>query len=170
MSRVPLHNVRVLTLREIAEMWAPEAEIPVSLMLRELRLAAVNIPRRSKGLDHIPPDTPDEELPNPDERVDREWLIQFCSKQGWEEPFFWRSEARDTDRYPGRPSIRRAIVQKLEDRANSGQIADSLAEEARQLLAWAEESYRGDPGVPGKAASIENQIRDRYRELKNQAR
>lgn len=167
MSRVPLHNVRVLSLREIAEMWAPEAEIPVSLMLRELRLAAVNIPRRWENLDHIPPDTPDDQLPDPDQRVDRQWLMEFCDKQeGWREPNFWRSETRESDRYPGRPSIKRAILQKLKERAVSGEIAGSLAKEAQQLLAWAEATHPSAPGLPSKPASIENQIRDTYRELR----
>lgn len=171
MSRVPLHNVRVLTLREIAEMWAPEAEVPVSLMLRELRLAVVNIPRRWEGLDHIPADTPDEQLPDPDEKVDRQWLMEFCDKQeGWREPSFWQREKKESERYPGRPSVKPAILQKLKDRADAGEMAQSLADEARQLLAWATETYQGQPGVPSKSTSIENQIRATYRELREKAR
>ena len=57
MTRVSLNPVRILTLRELADMWASEAEIPFSVMLRELRLAAFNAPRRWQGKDHIPPDT-----------------------------------------------------------------------------------------------------------------
>lgn len=164
MPRISLERVRMLTLREIAEMWAPTAEIPVSLMLRELRYAVINIPRlkAGEGLFDVPP--PDDQLPNPDERVDRQWLMEFCSKQGWSEPEFWSENIPIGPSFPGRSSIMRAIVQELEYRAEQGQLELTLAEQARQLFQWALQSLPGKQ-IP-KPLSIENGIRADFRRLK----
>lgn len=165
MARVSLNSVRILTLREIAEMWAPEAQVPVSMMLRELRLAAVNLPRRWEGLDHISPDTPDDQLPDPDKKVDRQWLIEFCDKQGWKEPSFWR--CKEDKRERGRPSMRSEILNELARRAAAGELADTLAAETRHLLEWAEETHSGHPGRPRNAKSIEPIIRHNYHVLRD---
>ena len=161
-----MNNIRVLTLREIAEMWSREAELPVSFMLRELRWATVNIPRLEQGLNLIPTDTPDEELPDPDERVDRDWLIEFCSKQGWEYPSFWQSSERETDRYPGRPTVKPAILHELQARFEENRLETSLAKQSLVLLEWANSNYAGDPRLPSTERTVENQIRDEYRRLK----
>jgi hypothetical protein len=149
-------------------MWAPEAQIPASLMLRELRLAAVNIPRRWEGLDHIAPDTPDDQLPNPDQKVDRQWLVEFCDKQeGWREPSFWRDKEDKRDR--GRPTMRLEILDEMARRASAGELAHTLAAEARQLLEWAEKTHSGHPGRPRNAKSIAAIIGDSYHELRGKS-
>jgi hypothetical protein len=83
-------QVRILSLREIAEMWAPELGISETAVLRELRIAEVNLPRWRDGLPLSQPEEwpSEEELPNPDEWKDREWLIEFCAKQKWSAPKF----------------------------------------------------------------------------------
>lgn len=39
MPKAPLKNVNWLSVREIAEIWAPELEIPASTIEREMRIA-----------------------------------------------------------------------------------------------------------------------------------
>ena len=79
-------------------------------MLRELRLAVINFPRLERGLDVIDPIPPDEELPDPDQSVDRAWLMEFLDKQeGSREPEFWFGRADQPIPRQGRPSLRDQI-------------------------------------------------------------
>ena len=58
-----------------------------------------------------------------------------------------------------------AIIVQMEHRDNEGQLANSLAKEARALNDWATKEY---PGVQVPTSkTIENGVRDRYRELTN---
>jgi hypothetical protein len=68
-------------------------------------------------------------------------------------------------RYPGRPSIKPAIVEKLRCRAAAGLLCDTVAAEARWLHEWAGRTWPGEPGLPSTPQVIENQIRDEYRNL-----
>ena len=166
MARVPLHNVRVLSLREIAELWAPEADIPVELMLRELRLAVINIPRRRERLGLIEEIPPDDELPDPDERVDRDWLIEFCEKQGWNEPSFWFDRQEDDlVRFAGRPGYRYrpALERELRRRAEAGELHRTLAAEMRYLRQWALDNYPDEQ--PPTIRTLENAYRALFRDL-----
>jgi hypothetical protein len=67
--------------------------------------------------------------------------------------------------YPGRPSIKDLIQKEFTRRANGDECAGSLAEEARQLVAWVTQTHPDAPQKP-KATTIENQIRDQYRQYR----
>lgn len=69
-------------------------------------------------------------------------------------------------RYPGRPSIKAAILKTLRDRAADGSMCDALADEARWLLEWARKEHAGKGGLPATVKVIENQIRDEFRKLR----
>lgn len=169
MPLVPLDKVQFLSLREIAQMWSPEAQIPESVMLRELQTAVINIPRLDKGKPLLDRPLSDDELPDPNQRVDREWLMKFCEKQGWNDPVFWKGELRHQEpSFVGRPSKRAAIVQELKRRSEAGEMKDTLAAEARTLSAWAQEKFPSEQ-TP-KPKSTENGIRDEYNQLKRQRR
>jgi hypothetical protein len=159
-------KVRWLSLREIASMWAVEAHIPESAMLRELRYGVININRLRNGekLFDVPP--PDSELPDPDERVDRQWLMEFCAKQeDWPRPEFWFGKLDDRgERYPGRPSVKRAVLLEFGKLALNYRLETTLAKQARVLAAWAETEFPGKQ-TPS-ARSVENQIREEYNRVK----
>jgi hypothetical protein len=56
------------------------------------------------------------------------------------------------------------IKTEMRRRAASGQLALSMRQEAKDLVAWAEQRFH-DAAVP-KAKSIEKQLAPTYRELK----
>lgn len=142
-KQLPLESVRILTLREIAQLWAPIAGRPESLILRELRIAVINIPRLMEGkpllkLNEIPPD---DELPSPDERVDRAWLIEFCTKQqGWDTPEFWFHHNAET-RAPGRPSHKELVEATFEARCDRGETEATISAEARAICKELKEQH-----------------------------
>jgi hypothetical protein len=160
---VPLTSVRVMTLREIAQLWAPSAQIPESLMLSELRVAVLNIPRLLAGqellaLDEIPPD---EALPSPDERVDRSWLMEFCGKQGWPEPEFWFP--RKTDLNPvGRPTYRSLVLKTFRERLAQGLTQSTISAESRAILDHLQE-HHSVSDLP-EAKTIQAHIRKEFNE------
>jgi len=164
--RLPLDRVRHLSLREIAEMWAPEAKLPVSLMLRELQYAVINIPRLERGEGPLTQLVPTEQLPNPDEQVDRDWLIEFCGKQDWTIPSFCRGRVYKESRFAGRPGFahRIELEEELERRAKVGELSATLAAEAKALHSWCLDTFpRSRPPTPG---TIENALREAYRRLR----
>lgn len=69
-------------------------------------------------------------------------------------------------RYPGRPSGRQLVLKKFRERAADGATSDTLADEARWLLKWAHQEYPGEPGLPSTEKTIQNQIRDEFRQLR----
>ncbi len=69
------------------------------------------------------------------------------------------------ERYPGRPSIRPAVLKKWRDRAAAGLDYDTLAAEARWLHDWAHQTYPGEPHLPSIQKVVENQIRAEYRKF-----
>jgi hypothetical protein len=162
-------QVRILSLREIAEMWAPELGISETAVLRELRIAEVNLPRWRDGLPLSQPEEwpSEEELPNPDEWKDREWLIEFCAKQKWSAPKFWSDEGYEAPgRYAGRPTnlARPMITEEFLRRAQAGELAETLAAEARHLRDWSEGQF---PHInPPSPRTLENAYRDQFREFK----
>jgi hypothetical protein len=110
----------------------------------------------------------DAELPDPDERVDREWLIEFCTKQGWRSPRFWSSRSnQNAQAYRGRPPYpdRVALERELRRRAAAGEMhQSSLAAEMRYLQNWATEAFPNDR--PPALGTLEEAHRDLYWDLR----
>jgi hypothetical protein len=66
--------------------------------------------------------------------------------------------------FAGRPTSKHLILKELERRGNVGECAGSVAQEARDLLAWFTDAH---PDAPKPTAgTIENQIREPYRKLR----
>jgi hypothetical protein len=65
--------------------------------------------------------------------------------------------------YQGRPSLKDPIQREFSRRANEDKCAGSLGQEARDLLAWLIQAHPDAPHKP-TAKTIENQIRDQYRQ------
>jgi hypothetical protein len=75
--------------------------------------------------------------------------------------------ARETSsRYPGRPSVKQAILNKFLTRAADGSVSETLADEAGYLLKWARGNYAGHPGLPSTHKVIANQIRVEFNRLR----
>jgi hypothetical protein len=74
-------------------------------------------------------------------------------------------QAHTSARYPGRPSIKEKVLNKLRERHAAGQLCDTLGAEAQWLLNWARREFVGEPGLPSTPRSVENQIRHEYRNL-----
>jgi len=91
----------------------------------------------------------------------------FCDARSYEHPAFWfgrgKAPASKSASFPGRPSIMRAIETEMRRRANAGQLAPQLRDEARALQNWAKYTHT-DQQVPGVGA-IENALRSLYRRL-----
>lgn len=65
---------------------------------------------------------------------------------------------------PGRPSKSKHLIEdEFRRRAEAGELADTLALEAKELLAWLRSTYPGYP--PPTVRTIANNIRDDYRRL-----
>ena len=160
MPKIPLDKVTKLSLREIAELWTPSARIPFSLMLRELRVAAINIPRVREGKELLPQIPPEHELPDPDdETVDYEWLVEFCEKQGWPTPDFWRYE-RGYVRPQGRPSYKQQVLKIYNERRRDNLTKDTISQEARDIYDRLHEL--GLEGVIPEPKTIQMHIREHY--------
>lgn len=158
MPKLPLHNVRWLTLREIAEIWATEGERPVGLLLRELRTGVLNIPRLDAGEILLEHPIAYDHLPSEEERVDRDWLQKFCGKQGWRPPSFWFAQNEESRR-PGRPSSRDNVLGKFNERHQNGLAETTIADEARAIhAALAAEGYDDLP----KTKTIQSHIRQEW--------
>lgn len=168
----PLSNVQWLSIQEAADLWQAHLSVPKELIIRELRLGWYKWTKEKEGvsgfrcgvpLESLPPEA---DLPSPDQLIDREFLHQFAIKQAWRIPDGWRrAPVGEAGRYPGRPSVRPAILQKLEELADKGQLRDSLARQAAELHRWASKEFFREQ-VPSEG-TIENQIRDRFRILKS---
>jgi hypothetical protein len=163
-----LDRVRWLTIKEIAEYWAEELEIPESIIQRELQLAVINLPLWRRGEDLIP-EFPKSELPSADTIMDRADLEDFCEKQQspWSRPRFWFSDWKAPS-YPGRASVMHKIEQHFDRLVAADQLEETLAEQARVLAEWArsalpEATTRVQPPTAG---AIGNAIRHKYRAAK----
>ena len=159
-------NVRWLTIKEIADLWAPQLGIASSIVERRLQLVVINLPRWRKGEPLIDKHPPENELPSVTTVIDRQDIVDVCRKQGgWPRPDFWFEEIDDKGKsFPGRPSIMRAIVQELESLAKEGKLEDTLAAQAQKLEEWARHNCPGQQIA--RAPSIANGIRDDFRRLK----
>jgi hypothetical protein len=97
--------------------------------------------------------------------LSRSDITQLCTPTVSDAPTTDESDAK-VDRYPGRPSVKHQIMSRLCARAEEGLLHSKLAEEARELLAWANLNCAEEKGLPGTAKVVENQIRKKYKELK----
>lgn len=67
---------------------------------------------------------------------------------------------------PGRPALSMHLIfDELERRAKAGTLASKVGDESVQLVAWLKEMHADMPRP--KPKTVENQIRDRFRELKH---
>jgi hypothetical protein len=66
---------------------------------------------------------------------------------------------------PGKPSSAHLVKNELERRGETGQIESNLEKQAKSLAEWLKEKHPNAP--PMTVRTIENQIRDLYRSLKN---
>jgi hypothetical protein len=165
MARLPLHNVRWLSIREIAKYWADDAELDEETILRELQLSYINFRRIDAGQERVDALPPKAEMPEVEMLLTREHLLRFCDKQGWPVPEFWFGREIREKGFAGRPAKKkRAIVQELERRAAAGELRDSLADQARDLSKWAAEKFPHDEVASPR--TIENNIREIFRNLR----
>ena len=67
---------------------------------------------------------------------------------------------------PGHPSAKHLYLAELQRRHLAGEMDRSVGAEARALHSWFKANH--PERNPGAERSIENNIRDRYRELKAQ--
>jgi hypothetical protein len=156
-------HVRWLSIKEIADLWAPEIGVPSSIIERELKLGKINLPRLREGLGLIS-DFP-EALPSPEDIITRDELNDFCEKEGhWARPVFWFGGEVQPPSFPGRPSIMAAIVQELNKTAEAGELQLTLAAQARTLNEWARNVFPGAHTPTAKA--IENGIRRYFNNYK----
>lgn len=161
--RLPLHDVRSLSVREIIHLWRQEAEFHPKTLERELRRFILNFDLNWEAGERIDPNTPDADLPPVDTLVDREWLETFCRKKGYEKPTFWFPPDPEQVRPQGRPSQKRATVQEFEDRAARGETQETISAEARAIFDAL--TARGVEGLP-EPRTIQGHIRDRFNEIK----
>ena len=159
MAIAPLDNVRELTLREISVLWAPDLRLPEETVLRELRAGVLNIELLAGGqemLDEIPPE---DQLPDPETRVNRDWLRTFAEKNLWPPPAFWFPEEHEVRR-PGRPTLRDHIVERFLELVAEEQLADTISAQGRVLHDWARENFPGKHIPEGR--TIQMHIREEW--------
>ncbi len=78
-----------------------------------------------------------------------------------------RGPSNQSDRFPGRPSVKSEIIKKIKERAAAAELLASLAGEARWLYNWAHTELGAERGIPSTVRTVENQIREYYRQAKS---
>lgn len=156
-------TVRWLTLEEIAELWSRASSHPKSVILEQLRLAVLNLPRLRRGEPLIPSRPPDHELPDPNTtRMSREEVQEFCAKQPWALPRFWFAAAPGRGRV-GRPSLAPQILQEMERRAEADELESTISAEGVSLLEWVRQAH---PQWSYAVRTIKKIIGPRFRQLR----
>lgn len=91
----------------------------------------------------------------------------FCDLRGHRRPGFWFGDELkpSAPSFGGRPSAMRLIEVELRRRADSGQLAPTLAEEAATLASWGNDNLLANLPVPA-AKSIGNALGSLYHELR----
>lgn len=168
-----------LTIREIAELWSAESGEAREVVERALmeRAEALSFEEwqfmEAESEEHMAllvhaPDFMGRLPITPNSVFQRRYLKIMCEQRGLPLPKFWFPEGRaseaDTESFPGRPSVMKAIKMELEKRATAGKLRSLVTDEAKSLAAWADEQFPKEQ-TP-KPRSIANAIRDRFRELK----
>lgn len=159
-----LKNVQWLTVKEAAELWAPELRMPASIIEREIRIALYKLSISYPFLENINFLPKEEELPSNEELINQEFMREFSGKESWKLPDFWFKDLPKGPSFPGRPSIMSAIVQELRNLAEAGKLDATLAAQSRSLAAWARDTQPGAQ-IP-TAKSIGNGIRSAFNLLK----
>ena len=158
MARASLARVRFFTLTQVAERWYRELGIREDQLLLELRAGIIGVPLRDRGRPLPDVMISEDELPADTERVDRDWILRFADKQGWEPPTFLIDGYEPTRRI-GRPSdAGEAAMAVYQERSDRGAQSPNTADEARQI--HAELMDRGLAADAIKPTSIEKRIRN----------
>lgn len=157
MAKVPLREVRWLTLDELSKRWALELHERQDFLLRELRLGVINLARLERGEGLIPELPPEHEWPPIDRLVTRDWVDRFCAKQRWQRPRFWFQDA-PVGRRRGAPGYRnwKHIEQELERRIQLGEAKESWRAESNYLVDWIAHVFPGEQ--PPQAKTIRNRL------------
>lgn len=158
MARAPLREVRWLTLDALAQEWALELHQRQDVVLQELRLGVINLPRLERGEGLIPTFPADDDQPNAHEyRVDREWVDRFAAKNRWPLPRFWFGDG-PTGRPVGRPRLAGwdEVQREMEQRIHDGLAHNSWNVESNYLAAWIAEQITGQRTPSAK--SIRNEL------------
>jgi hypothetical protein len=96
--------------------------------------------------------------------LDRDEIADWCAAKSHPRPRFWFGDSEEKQiGYGGRPSFMAEIKLELRRRAEAGVMDPMLREESESLALWAEDHA---PGTAPQAKSIENAIRDLYKQLK----
>jgi hypothetical protein len=98
-------------------------------------------------------------------KLSRSDLLDFCQFVNWNPPKFWFGQSNEGPSFPGRPSVMKSVLAELEQRAVQEKLAETVAQQGRDLAIWVERTIP-DEQTP-KAKSIENSIRARFKVLKN---
>ena len=164
-------KVQWLTVKELAEMWAPELGMPTSVVKRELLYGLYKVEKAIEFAKPLNEPVPEDELPTDETLIQKDFMEKFCRESvELQMPKFWFGgfdKGPQEPAFPGRPSLMRAILKELEAQADREELVDNLAEQSRQLSKWAEEKFSGQQ-TP-KPKSVENGIRVAFRILKNNA-
>lgn len=169
-----LQNVQWLTISEISELWSKQLNVPQAVVQRELRYGIYKIEKFASGelrgsYDELkkplsePP--PEADLPSSETLLTKEFLERFADKQSWMLPNFWFDDWPLDNAYPGRPSLKNAVAVELKRVAETGELAPTLAEQARYLEEWARKTFPAAQTPTVK--TVENQIRMMYNQLKS---
>lgn len=95
----------------------------------------------------------------------KEAIGDFCDQRGYPRPRFWFGTTPERPKsFGGRTSVMREIKAELRRRAEAGQLAPTLREEARALRDWAETNISAGLQIP-QVRAIENALRSEYRRL-----
>lgn len=144
-----LSNVNTTTVLAISVVWEAPIGACKSIVSRELELCLLRLERDFRTNDSACFNLEIEEIPPANPLAHRGVIERSC----------------DTGpSFPGRPSLMRAIVQELERRSKTGELAETLAEESRHLSRWASSNFPGSHTPT--ARSVENGIRSKYRTIK----
>ncbi|MEP2943136.1 MAG: hypothetical protein ABJO72_05005 [Hyphomicrobiales bacterium] len=163
MAKLPWINVNSPTIRQLAEKWAEISDQDAEFITSEMQLAWLNLQRMEDGLPMLAPEEipPYDELPSPNERINKDWLLEFCDKQDWPYPKFWSDDNEpEAVRPQGRPSIKQEVVNRFRERANAGLTKETISEEAREVE-YALRRLNIYDNIP-EAKTIQGHIRDEF--------
>jgi hypothetical protein len=105
--------------------------------------------------------------------VSRAIAMEWLRADGIEPPPNWKPAAAEVCEAigavrtgtAGRPTSKHLALTEMTERHSRGELASSLAAEARALVEWLKKECKGSP-VP-TAHALENSIREEYRKLKS---